>query len=362
MDFKQIAEHFRTSTAPLAATEIVIISDKGDLTGHGKILRKDTQIELDVTLHGDKELPTLSGIYTRDQFWKIGGIIEGQTPFWCVGLPHQHGLHTARFTIRSGRFDFDRIHHLLQPFEDNQFRAAVQSAASAGEPLNGPAFGDHAFARISDFDLVWADQYTETVEENPFLGKTTKTRRDTLCGEFDDFEYSLIQRGADMEVHVRVKENIPEPRIDLTRIMQAMYRSLAFLHGRHCWPQWEYFSDGRDTVAEYATAPHTFSKNNHTLLTATTCSNGSQPTQLIEKLLRVFLRADDFAENLDNYLFLAREAAGSDTPAHIRTLGLCTVFEGLVGFLYNHLCVREKEAPKHRVRGGAAGLGAIRKG
>ena len=89
MDFKKIAEHFRHSATPLVVTDIVIISDLGDFAGHGKIFREGGQIALDVTLQGDYELVTPTGIYKREQYWKIGGIIEGQTPFWGRGPPAQ---------------------------------------------------------------------------------------------------------------------------------------------------------------------------------------------------------------------------------------------------------------------------------
>ena len=339
MNFQNIADHFRSSTEPVRVSKIVVISDQGDYTGDGKMWREGYHIELEVTLHGDSELPMVGGVYTREKFWKIGGVIEEQVPFWGVSLPGQHGLQTARFTVRSGRFDFDRIHHLVLPFEDGSLRDAVLEAVETGEPPNGTVAGDCAFARITDYKLIWADEFTVTVSENPYLGKTTNQRRDTLRGEFDTFEYGLIKRDLDTDVHVRVKNDAIGPHVELTRMMQAMYRSLAFLHGRHCWPQWERFEEGRNVVAEYTTAPRPVSINNHTLLTSTTASNGARPTELIGKLLQCFLRGDDFAEGFDNYLFLAREAAGSDTPAHIRALGLCTVFEGFVGFLHDQLCV-----------------------
>lgn len=82
MDFKKAADHFRKKTTPLAVSQIVIISDQGDFAGSGKLRRNGDQIELEVTLKGNKELPMIGGIITSEQFWKIGGIIENQAPFW----------------------------------------------------------------------------------------------------------------------------------------------------------------------------------------------------------------------------------------------------------------------------------------
>ena len=343
MEFREVANHFRASTAPLVVSKIIIVSDQGDHNGDGKIWREGQRIKLEVTLHDNEEIELVGGTHTRAEFWKIGGIIEGQTPFWGVSLPGKTGRQMARFTVRSGHFEFDRINHLVVSFEDGNLREAMLEAAKTGEPPGGEVFGDMAFARISDYKLVWKDQSTEVVTNNPFLGDSSTSSRDTLCGAFGTFEYGLVERGDDTEVYVRVKDAAGESRAELRRMMQAMYRSIAFLHGRHCWPQWERFTADLETVAEYATAPRKVSANIHTLLTERTAANGAKPTELIGKLLACFLREDDFAKELDNYLFLAREAAGSDIPARIRTLGLCTVFEGFVGFLYKHFCHPENE-------------------
>jgi hypothetical protein len=193
-------------------------------------------------------------------------------------------------------------------------------------------------ARFADYKLVWSDLMTVTVEENDFLGKTTRTERDTFRGAFGDFEYGLIQRKGDCEVHLRLKDGASAPPGAMKRVSQAFYRALAFAHGRHTWPQWERIETGDGRVLEHATAPRAFSDNIHTLLTERTCAHGSNLALLIEKTVQRFLGDDALSKALDDYLFLAREAAGKDTPAHVGTLGLCAVFEGFVGFLYEHFC------------------------
>ncbi|MDQ3621067.1 MAG: hypothetical protein M3463_01045 [Verrucomicrobiota bacterium] len=338
MNFEKVANHFRSTTAPLAVSGIVIVSDDGDFTADGKIQREGDAIHLEVILKGERELPAIGGTYRRDQFWKIGGVIEEQVPFWAVGFPIQHGRTAARFTIRTARFEFDKIHHLTAPFAQGGLRDAVLQAAHSSRLRKGEPVRGYAFARLADYKLICPEQETVTVEENQFVGKIIQRRRDTLCGEIDNFEYGLIQCDADCEVHVRLKEDTAEPPGELGQVMQAMYRALAFLHGRHSRPQWERIADGTGAVAEFTTAPRAVSENMHTLLTNRTAKNGSRPTALIEKLLRCFLREDAFSEGLGRYLFLAREAAGFDTPAHVSALGLCAVWEGFVGFLHEHFC------------------------
>ena len=65
---------------------------------------------------------------------------------------------------------------------------------------------------------------------------------------------------------------------------------------------------------------------------------------LIRKAAECFLRNDEFSESLNSYLFLAREAAAAETPDQVGALGLCAVFEGLVGFLHSHFCAPEQSS------------------
>ncbi|HEY5894880.1 MAG TPA: hypothetical protein VIT91_16795 [Chthoniobacterales bacterium] len=338
MDFKKIADHFRARTAPLAVSQIVIVTGEGDFTGNGKLRRNGDSLELEVTLVGERELPTVGGIFKRDQFWKIGGLIEDQFPFWAVSLPHQHTINEARFVVRGGLFHFDRVHHLTLPFEAKQLREAVIQAASSGKETSATSVRGYVDARLTDYKLVWLAEATVTVENNPFLGESIHTERNTLRGRVGDFEYGLIQRGDDCDIHLRLKDGADAQAGAIDRLSQALYRALAFVHGRHTWPQWEQIDSGTGNRLEYATAPRKVSANFYTPLTGTTSSNGSDPTVLIGKAVECFLREDAFSKEFDNYLFLTREAAADETPIQVGTLGLCAVLEGFVSFLHQHFC------------------------
>jgi hypothetical protein len=196
---------------------------------------------------------------------------------------------------------------------------------------------------LTDFKLVWAEEMTDTVEHNPFLGESSRTERNTLVGKLGDFEYGLIQRENDLDLHLQLVEGKTTPVGEMGCVSQALYRALAFIHGRHCWPQWERINEGSESVSEYTTAPCSVSENIHTPLTTTTCENGDA-TLLIDKAVECFLRKDAFSEAFDNYLFLTREAAARDTPKHVGTLGICAVLEGFVGFLFDHLLLKNDPA------------------
>jgi len=191
-------------------------------------------------------------------------------------------------------------------------------------------------ARLTDYKLVWCQEMTVTTETNPFLKDSEHTERNTLMGKVGAFEYGLIQRSNDCDIHLRLKEGSTGQVGTIGRVAHAMYRALAFVHGRHAWPQWERVDIGNGKHFEYTTAPKRVSDNKYTPLTETTSNFNSDSTVLISKATELFLREDAFSEKFAEYLFLTRQAAGEETPVEVGTLGLCAVLEGFVSFLHQH--------------------------
>lgn len=343
MDFKTLANHLRKPTASLAVRDIIIVTDQEDFTGDGKIIIDKNQIELQVIVNGEREIRLVGGrSFSRDEFWKIGGVIEGQIPFWAVSLPHASKSQSNLFaTVRSAEFGLDVIHHLTSPFEDGGMRTALLHAYSnEGRPLQ-PNDGIRAFARLADYKLLWCNTNTETVETNEFIGTETCSVRDTLRGEFSGFEYALIQRGDDCEVHLRQKGEVAAST-DSREVMSALLKAIGFLHGRHAWPQWQWIQHDSGTTDEYTRVARSVPRTIHTPLSELACANGANAALLIGKALECFLRGDEFAEALHHYCFLARGASADKTPRHVGALGLCAVLEGLVGLLHSHFCAAER--------------------
>ncbi len=346
MTFEEVAKHFRQNIAPLSAGQIIIVTNDGDFSGRGRISAVNGKLELAVILDGERQLPRIVGSTTRDQFWKIGCIIEEQVPVWTVGIAHQWITRNTRdvlFSASGACFDVDMAHHLTVPLGEYG-KEAVMTAASEPDPGEDPHERAYASARLVNYKLMWCNLRSETVQENDFLGKSSLIQRDTLRGAFDEFEYALIKRGEDCEVHLRLKKGaVISPRV-FRNTFSALLRAIAFLHGQHAWPQWERVETGSRVLDEFATAPHSVPKTIHTLLTETVCANHADPTSLIEKAVHTFLRTDGFSRSLEHYIFLAREAGANGTPLQVGTLSLCATFEGLAGLLHKQFCEGESSA------------------
>jgi hypothetical protein len=339
MTFEEVAKHFRWNIAPLSVGQIIIVTNDGDFSGRGRISAIDGKLELAVILDGERELPRIGSSTTRDKFWKIGCIIEEHAPVWTLGIAGRRNTHReAQHFTSSACFDLDIVHHLTVPLGEYG-REAVMTAAGDPDPGEDPHEQAYAFARLVNHKLMWHNLYSQTVQENGFL-----IQRDTLRGAFDEFEYALIKRGEDCEVHLRLKKGaVISPRI-FRNTFSALLRAVAFLHGQHAWPQWERVETGSRVLDEFATAPRNVPKTIHTLLTETACAYNADPTSLIEKAVHTFVRTDEFSRSLEDYIFLAREAGAKETPLQVGTLSLCATFEGLVGLLHKQLCESESSA------------------
>jgi hypothetical protein len=341
MNFQEVAEHFREGDRPLGVGQVIIITNEGDFSGRGSICASDGRLELAVILDGDGDLPRVGRSNTRDQFWKIGCIIEEHVPVWTVGMPHKRVTNNALFSTRGAIFDLDRVHHLTVPVDEHGLKEAVMTAARDANSGGDPHEQADGFARLVNYKLLWRNSYSQRVYENDFLGQSSSTLRDTLLGAFDEFEYALVERDEDCEVHLRLKKGAVTSPCVFRNTFSALLRAVAFVHGQHAWPQWERVKTDSRVVHEFASAPRSVPKTIHTLLTATACANHADVTSLIEKAVRSFLRTDDFSKSLEHYIFVAREASASETPLQVGTLSLCATFEGLVELLHRRFCERE---------------------
>ncbi len=343
MDFKALADKLRKSELPLAVKDIVIVTDCEDFYGDGSISLSEETLELHVVARGERDfrIPK-AGAYSRDAFWKIGGVIEGQIPFWSVSLPHTSKFQSNRFaTVRSADFSLDLIHHLSGPFELGAMRVALLDAwNNEGRPLQATD-GIRAFARLTDYKLVCCNADTTTVETSEFFGAKTRDEKNVLRGAFSGFEFALVQRGDDCEVHLRQSDEIVAST-GAREVMNALLKAIGFLHGSHAWPQWQWIRTGAEITDEYARVARSVPRTLFTPLSGPACANGADAALLIGKSVECFVRADDFAEALHHYCFLARGASADETPRHVGALGLCAVLEGLVGLLHLHFCTAEK--------------------
>jgi hypothetical protein len=173
MKFEDVAKHLREKVAPLSADKIIIITKEGDFFGRGRFSAVDGKLELEVILDRERELPRREGTTSRDQFWKIGCVIEEQVPVWTVGMPHQWNTQLALFSTHGARFDLDVVHSLTVPLGEYSLKKAVMIAANERNLGEDPQEHMYASGRLVNYDLIWCNLDSQTVQENDFLGKSS---------------------------------------------------------------------------------------------------------------------------------------------------------------------------------------------
>jgi len=327
-DFKELAKYFRTSSSPLMVNDLLIITDSGDFKGYGTIEIKGSRLLLKATL--SQKLPEIHGGYIYEQFWKIGGFIQGELPFWTVGLPNKWEDRWGKYTIHNSLFKIDRIHHITSTVAEGELKTAILNAIKNEKEIN--EIPNEACAYFTNYNLIGCSNVTEIVTTNSFTGVNKRMEDDTVLGEFGFYKYALIQKKQDCEVHLHSKSG--ENKNDFKQVFDALLQAVAFAYGQHTWPQWQRITKSGLILNEWVSAPRIVPRSTYYPITERACRCGDRVQSFLEKAIKCFIAGDEFATRFNNFLFLAREAGSAEAPLHGGLLVLCSVIEGLVKLLY----------------------------
>lgn len=198
-------------------------------------------------------------------------------------------------------FDLDRIHLLPGLQTDEPMKERVLKASSDHED-SLPIVASEATALLQGFEIVGCEHGTEITSENVYLGKSSHWERDTMIGSYQDFEYALIQRKENCEVHLRSKPGVSPAQGATQKVMAALLRAVAFAHGQHAWPQWQQFRHDGRTVKEYVASQRSLARSKFPPLTDRLATNGSALNTFLERALPVFLSETEFAANLEHQI------------------------------------------------------------
>lgn len=179
-----------------------------------------------------------------------------------------------------------------------------------------------------------------TVRTNPFLGKTSGGKLDTLVAHGSSFDVALIQRETDLQIHLRSKARYRSKNsAEDSKRFQAVLNAIGFCYGFNPWPyrlqQWR---DGRQ-VLDRLTARERLPKTIYAPFDVALGQSDAPPIQL---LTRFFAQRSAISEKISTFLFLFRQAG--DEPVHlpVKTLAFCSLFEGLVHLLFEELKLEKK--------------------
>jgi hypothetical protein len=207
------------------------------------------------------------------------------------------------------------------------------------------------FAVLKGHKLIAHNKGTDVVETNDFLGKSSRSRQDTYAGTLPGWKYGLIQVNDDVHVHLRSEtRSKANDMAEDQKQFNAFLKAIAFTHGWHAWPtQVEYRSDHRMLINRIKCI-RKVSETPHAPFSERMWFNGytgqiqwdlSTP---LEKAYQFFLANTVLSNEIDELLYLFREAGDDGVPLRVSLLTICTLYESLMRSVFRHV-LTDRELP-----------------
>jgi hypothetical protein len=158
----------------------------------------------------------------------------------------------------------------------------------------------------------------------------------------------LIKEGDDLHVHLRSKQGFRSiSEEDDLRRFRALLDAVGFTHGVHAWPfRILHWRDGRK-VLDLIHAPRTVPTSPHAPfqygagLTPGRNKRGTRNSP-VRIAARFFETQTEISPKVSLLLFFSRSSTAETVDLPVRTLPLCSLFEGVVNLLFDHLNLEEE--------------------
>lgn len=279
--------------------------------------------------------------YTKDDIWKMDAETEAGLRFEFGAFPpntwkavnHQ----VVSFNLETGRLKVSK------PKSDPEAQAAFRARlAGLGIDWDGSATSAsvlkevlHHATLVGIKSPLCSKSPTITEITNDFLGKAREWKNDTWTFERDGMTFALIQKEEGLHAYLRFKETELSPDEQSARF-SAFLEALGFTHGFRPWPlvrevrhdHWvvECEIAGCDSLPQMSAAPlsdrlMTFHKESETM---------------IMEVYDFVLSGSPLLKRLRRLHGIVCEAHEGTVIRETDLLGLCTVFEGLVGCLFDY--------------------------
>ena len=354
---------------------LILTTPDRSLTGRGMLRIEKDRLHVEMTLGEGVFPPATHGptVTTASEFWKLAGLIDENLPFFCNFGPgfathSSNGFVTLKATVnpihlgkqiwrewpdvQTNAPEADSEHDVHAENEDGitgssfDFFAGVSTVDTKSlipaEEEEDLSFEFHAW--IADYELVSTNGGSRKVETTDFHGELmSSAAANLLQGETAFYEFAFLEQPENgvknLYVVLRSKEGVRggDEKEDEKRFL-ALLSALAFTHGKNAWPyRVKYWRGGKlaDKVTAIRPLPHT----PHAPFSGLAQNVELTPliaeiaTRLEEPLLRY--------EDLTKLLFLFRQAGNPGVYHEIGTLGICTIFESLVGLMFDHFNLKE---------------------
>jgi hypothetical protein len=287
-------------------------------------------------------------LWRVSDFGEVKGLIDNNLKFFCDKVSpagHSQIWHIGKKSSFVQHLKLEKIN--IVPIGFDALSQRRKDLLLQRIPKKKPRFPDVEFqASFLNCELVFANAGTDTKIKNDFLGKGGGGALDTFIDRASDYDFGIIQKEKDLLVCLRSKQGFKSESISSDREkFQALLMGIGFTHGFQPWPyRTEYWRGGRkisDEIKPRRILPRTsyapFDRDIGIFSGRVKRNKKNSPTRLAA---RFFAIDDTFHQYINQLLFLFRETGGASF--HIRTMALCSLFEGIISLVFEELKLADK--------------------
>ena len=350
MTANEFAKVVRSGDGRLRVDKVILYAEGCRVRGQGLLRITPTQLELDLEVGSKSVMPRLKKhIWGENDFWPMWGRIEGDLSFVCDHVsPGNRSDHWGTEKVRT-------IQTLKLPWVDLKSAGwdrltdtQKRKAIGLPETTSRNRVSVVVEAVLVKCEQIFVNAGTTKTVRNDFLGPKESSHADTFIDRAKDYDFALIQKQEDLEVHLRSKAHFrSKGAADDQRRFHALLYAVGFTHGFQPWPfRLSHWRDGKK-VLDRIKAPRPVKNSLHApfdkgLGHSLSFRRKGALNSPIRIASRFFENANDTSKKLSQLLFLARAGSAESVDPRVRTLALCSLFEGIVDLLFEALHL-EKE-------------------
>lgn len=353
MNADEFAELVKSGSVKLRVDEVVLQAEGQIVEGHGVLRVENGELRLDFESSAHSAMPKVErNIWGERDWWTLTGAIEGDLKFSAQGISPGGGR--SSWSIGKPEKALHRLHFGdtidLIPEGLDALTTAERHRLLGSAELRQSAYPSVQFhAVLCGCEPAFLNAGTETRVRNDFLGRSGGgSALDTFIDRSTDYDFAMIKRDRDTQIHFRSKAGFrSKSEEDDWRRFHALLAAIGLTHGFQPWPyRVEYWRGGKK-IADKIRVPPKLVKSPHAPFgrgigfQGNLARKGARNSP-IRKAAQLFEQETPLSKQLVHLLFLFREAGDTSVQFHIRTLALCSLFEGIVDLMFEELRLEEK--------------------
>lgn len=351
----RLFERLLNSAAPIPIRGKLFPKQGGEFYGEGEIRKETSDFLITLSFRHDGEPPLLElKIITQNDSWKFEGEIDGirvQTdslsPMVNRSLTRDWVSREFRagvIAIEPADSDKMRIGEILELIGTKQ-PADAEKQMRENEKPSPYSEGVWIQAKIREFPLLHFNGGTEVIEENDFLGKTSRSTADTFSGKSPEIQYGLIQKDGNLSVYLFWKAYVTQDFVlsNYESKLRAFLAGLAFATGQECWPSQVTVRVDGAVISDKVFAIRQ-TKRTPLAPFSERISFNSRAGKIqwnfesyLNEAYSFFERRTSLSQMALQALWLLRASNAAGTPQQITLMALCVLLESLSSSIFDSL-------------------------